>query len=209
MPPYENSLAGQSISEKKNMGHPFSNRHLGPGGSGDSSVTCSESGTVSSPSASFSSILTPVVTPSSSSAPLSAPITSTLATSVTMLPSASAVPSSASNSSALSQSKVNAGAIAGGVIGGLVFIALVILGVIHVRRRRRLHTAPSAEFMSGRALINPLGSAPGAGRSTSQFSTTSQLSATPRDAFAAAPPAFTPGNYPYPFPEKLGNMIPL
>ncbi|KAJ3873360.1 hypothetical protein F5051DRAFT_419458 [Lentinula edodes] len=196
------------------MGHPFSNRHLGPGGSGDknqSSVTCSESGTVSSPSASFtgSSILTPVVTPSSSSAPLSAPITSTLATSVTMLPSASAVPSSASNSSALSQSKVNARAIAGGVIGGLVFIALVILGVIYVRRRRRLHTAPSAEFMSGRALINPLGSASGAGRSTSQFSSTSQLSATPRDVFAAAPPAFTPGNYPYPFPEKLGNMIPL
>ncbi|KAJ3815776.1 hypothetical protein EV368DRAFT_84080 [Lentinula lateritia] len=208
MPPHENFLAGQSTLEKKNIGHPFSNRHLGPGGFGDkkeSSVTCSESGTVSSPSTSFSSILSPVVTPSSSSVPL----TSTLATSVTMLPSASAVPSSASNSSALSQSKVNAGAIAGGVIGGLVFIALVILGVIYVRRRRRLHTAPSAEFMSGRALINPLGSAPGAGRSTSQFSSTSQLSATPRDAFTAAPPAFTPGNYPYPFPEKLSNMIPL
>lgn len=40
------------------------------------------------------------------------------------------------------------GAIAGGVIGGLILLSLIIFGVLIFLRRRKKHTAPSAEFLT-------------------------------------------------------------
>ncbi|KAJ3735831.1 hypothetical protein DFJ43DRAFT_1150574 [Lentinula guzmanii] len=156
----------------------------------------------------------------------SAPISASSAGQSTS-PSVSVVPNSATSaasksSSALSQTRVNAGAITGGAIGGLVLFAMIVLGIIYyMQRRRRLHTAPSAEFMSGRTLMVAPVSTPGSGHaesfnSTSQLArnlATSQYSASvsydAHGAAAAAPPAFTRGNYFDPSPGKLSSMTPL
>ncbi|KAJ3785977.1 hypothetical protein GGU10DRAFT_353025 [Lentinula aff. detonsa] len=185
---------------------------------------------ISSSNPTPSSAITVSPAPGSSDDPFSSsPISASSAgqyTSAT-LPSVSVVPSSATSAaskslSALSQTRVNAGAITGGVIGGLVLFAMIVLGIIYyMQRRRRLHTAPSAEFMSGRTPMVAPGSTPGSGHaesfnSTSQLArnlATSQYSASVsydgHGAATAAPPAFTRGNYFYPSPGKLSSMTPL
>jgi len=52
------------------------------------------------------------------------------------------------NSKLSTQPQSHAGEIAGGVIGGLVLLALLALGIFFFLRRRRNHTAPSAEFLT-------------------------------------------------------------
>ncbi|KAF9072936.1 hypothetical protein BDP27DRAFT_1319663 [Rhodocollybia butyracea] len=98
------------------------------------------------------------------------------------------------------------------VIGGVSLLALIGLVLIYMRRRRRYHTAPSAEFMSGRSAVAPsMASSPARADS---FNSMTELTQAGRPSMNlqyanTPPPLFTPGNYPYPFPEKLSNVVPL
>jgi len=77
--------------------------------------------------------------PSTGTPPVTASITNTLSSST------SSPTTSATGAAGSGHKKSNAGAIAGGVVGGVVLLA-IIAGVLFFLRRRRTHTAPSAQF---------------------------------------------------------------
>ncbi|TFK25087.1 hypothetical protein FA15DRAFT_379908 [Coprinopsis marcescibilis] len=82
-----------------------------------------------------------------------------------------------------SSNRLNVAAIAGGVLGGLVFLSLLVLAFLFLRRRRlKRRIAPSAEFMQ---------------RYANAF-------ATPAGTDAGSPPPYTQGSFtsPYPFLKK-------
>ncbi|KAJ3761117.1 hypothetical protein EV360DRAFT_80519 [Lentinula raphanica] len=145
-----------------------------------------------------SSSATATIPPSTSSIPPSA--SSTMSPSASIVPSPTPTPSSSTSS----QNNVDVAAVTGALIGGFVLVALIIAGILYMRRRRRLHTAPSAEFISGRTPMGPLSS----GRAE-DFEHAWRLGTNPATTqssgalYDAHHGAAHPGYYPFrSFPEK-------
>ena len=124
---------------------------------------------------------------------------------------------------ASSSSSPNVGAIAGGVVGGVVLLALLVGLFLFLRRRRRTHAAPSAEFMhiARRGSGSSSSSGGGGGGGSPALSAKRASQGTMRSLSLSSmplalarqgslslddderPPPFTPGNYRDPVYEKV------